>query len=71
MQVETNPKIKNIITSYFQNVDLEVSEYIHNVLDEGRKGDFTNPNDIFECLGKFCKLKSPNKKIALLITHSG
>ena len=52
MEVEINPKIKNIITSYFSNVDEEVSEYIQNVLNEGRQGDFRKPIDLFECLGK-------------------
>ena len=52
MEVETDPKIKNIISSYFCNVDEEVSEYIHNVLIEGRQGDFTSPTDIFDCLGE-------------------
>ena len=52
MEVVTDPKIKNIISSYFCNVDEEVSEYIHNVLLEGRQGDFATPNDIFDCLGE-------------------
>lgn len=51
MEVETDPKIKNIISCYFNNVDEEVSEYIQNVLLEGRQGDFTSPTDLFDCLG--------------------
>lgn len=52
--------LKNIITSYFCNVDEEVSEYIHNVLNEGRQGDFNSPDDIYDCLGKliYCYLFS-------------
>lgn len=51
--MEVDTKIKNIITSYFSNVDEEVSDYIHNVLKEGRQGDFTSGIDIYDILGTF------------------
>jgi len=60
IEVQTDQKIKNIITSYFQIVDEEVSDYIHNVLYEGRQCDFTNPNDIYECLGELFHDVVPN-----------
>ncbi|KAK4336842.1 hypothetical protein RND71_044165 [Anisodus tanguticus] len=52
MEVDIDSQVKNVVNSYFTEVDEEVSDYIQNVLKEGSKGDFSKPDDIYECLGE-------------------